>query len=236
MAYVFRPGDLPKLDLQVDRGTDFKTWQLQWDAYVSLSGLDKQSQAKQVQALTLCFSRETVTIVNNLGLTDTQKGNAKDIVTAIQQYVEGQLNEPVERRNFRRRVQQPGETVDDFLVSLWELAKTCNFCSDECLQKNIRDQIVEGLLDGDTVEVLLQAKDLTLETAVAKCRAQEAAKRQRAQLHLSHNPSIQTLRRTRPHPTPTTPMQVFSGCGGRFHQGGRKQCPAYHLVVNGSVT
>ena len=100
MAYVFLPGDLPKIDLEVDSGTDFKVWQSQWDAYVSLSGLDKQSQAKQVQALTLCFSRETVTIVNNLGLTDAQKGNAKYIATAIQQYVKGQLNESVERRNF----------------------------------------------------------------------------------------------------------------------------------------
>ena len=68
MAYVFRQGDLPKLDLQVNRGTDFKAWRSQWDAYLSLSGLESQDQAKQVQALTLCFSRETVTIVDNLGL------------------------------------------------------------------------------------------------------------------------------------------------------------------------
>lgn len=118
-----------------------------------------------------------MTIVNNLGLTDKQKGNAKHIVTAIQRYVEGQINESVERRNFHRCVQQPGETFDDFLVSLRELAKTCNFCSNQCTQKNIRDQIIEGLLDGDTIEDLLKEKDLTLDTTVTKCRAQEAAKR-----------------------------------------------------------
>lgn len=56
MAYVFRQGDLPKLDLQVDRGSDFKAWKTQWKAYLSLSGLAEQDQAKQVQALTLCFS------------------------------------------------------------------------------------------------------------------------------------------------------------------------------------
>ena len=83
MTYVFRQGDLPKLDLQVDRGTDFKSWKTQWEAYLNLSGLDKQPQAKQVQALTLCLSRETLTIVENLGLTDTQRGNAKEIVKAI---------------------------------------------------------------------------------------------------------------------------------------------------------
>lgn len=79
---MFRHGDLPKLDLQVDRGTDFKAWRSQWDAYLSLSGLDKQPQSK---ALTLCFSRETVTVVDNLGLSDAQRGNASETVEAIQQ-------------------------------------------------------------------------------------------------------------------------------------------------------
>ena len=47
MAYTFRPGDLPKLDLQVDRGTDFSAWKAQWEAYMSLSGLDKEPETKQ---------------------------------------------------------------------------------------------------------------------------------------------------------------------------------------------
>ena len=169
MSYVFRQGDLPKLDLQVDRGTDFTAWKSQWEAYFSLSGLDRQPDAKQVQAFTLCLSRETVTIVDNLGLTAAQRGKVKDIITAIESYVQGQINETVERRNFRRRVQQDGETFDDFLVSLRELAKTCNFCSDTCIQKSIRDQIIEGLFDGEIVEDLLRERDLTLQPTISKC-------------------------------------------------------------------
>jgi hypothetical protein len=85
MSYAFRQGDLPKLDLQVDKGSDFKAWRSQWDAYFSLSGLDKEAAAKQVQALTLCFARETVTTVDNLGLTRRQRGSVSEIITAIQQ-------------------------------------------------------------------------------------------------------------------------------------------------------
>ena len=59
-----------------------------------------------------------MTIVENLGLSDDQRGNVAEIVAAIQRYVEGHINESVERRTFRRRVQQPGETFDNFLVSL----------------------------------------------------------------------------------------------------------------------
>ena len=100
---------------------------------------------KQVQALTLCFSRETVTVVENLGLTPAQLQDVKFIVDAIQRHVEGNVNKSVKRHTFRHRVQQAGECFDDILVSLRKLAKTCNFCSQECTNKNMRNQIIKGL-------------------------------------------------------------------------------------------
>ena len=48
--------------------------------------------------------------------------------------------------------------------------------------KSIRDQITEGLHDGDIVEDLLQESDLTLVTTVAKCRSKEAAKKNWSQM------------------------------------------------------
>ena len=48
--------------------------------------------------------------------------------------------------------------------------------------KNIRDQLIDELLDGDTIESLLQEKELILDKAINKFQAQEAAKKQRANL------------------------------------------------------
>ena len=119
MPFVFRLGDLPKLDLQVDRGTDFAAWKTQWTSYSSLSGLSEEAAEKQVKALTLCFSRETFTIIENLGLTTTnERKDVMVIIAAIKRYIDGSVNKSVERRNFCRHVQQPGETFDDFLVAL----------------------------------------------------------------------------------------------------------------------
>jgi len=151
MPYVFRQSDLPKLDIQVDRGGDFEAWRAQWTSYCTLSGLTGESDATKVQVLTLCLSRDTLTIVNNLGLSEEQRNNPTAIIQAITQHKDGQINESVERCNLRSRSQQPGESFDDYLVALRELTKTCNFCSDRCTQKNIRDQIIEGLMDQDTV-------------------------------------------------------------------------------------
>ena len=171
---------------------------------------------KQVQALTLCFSWETLTIVDNLGLTDEQRKSVKEIVTAIDTYVK----ESMERHAFRSRVQQEGETFDDFLLSLRELAKTCNFCDDACTQKNIRDHIIAGLTDGEAVEDLLKEKNLTLDTVITKCRAHEAAKCQRAELAKAPpETSIHAVRRQQQEASSTQGGQRCPGCGSGFHPG-----------------
>ncbi|XP_065908983.1 uncharacterized protein [Dysidea avara] len=142
-------------------------------------------------------------------------------------YVDGHINETVERRNFRRRIQQPGETFDDFLISLRELAKTCKFCSDTCKEKRIHDQIIEGSKDGDTIEDLLQENDLTLSKAVTiLCRSREATKKHRQQIHTSSVADIVAMHR--PKQQQYSPASACPGCGYPAHQGGRRQWPAYN--------
>jgi len=228
MPDIFRLSDLPKLDLQVDRGTNFEAWKAQWTSYSTLSGLSGESDATQVQALTLCFLRETLTVVNNLGLSEEDRNSATAIIAAIKRHVDGHINESMERRWLQRRVQQPGESFDDYLVSLWELAKTCNFCSAVCSQKSIRDQIIEGLVDGDTIEELLKQRDLTLDATITTCRAQEAAKKQ-CQDITDH--SVLAIRQPDKQQVSPRTSQIgpkpCPGCGLQAHQGGRTQCPAF---------
>ena len=219
MPYAFHQSDLPKLDLQVDCGIDLVAWKTQWDAYISLSGLDDEDQQKQVQALMLCFSRETLSIVQNLGLSETDSNRVNLIIHAIKRYVDGHVNEKVESRIFCKRMQQLGESFNDFLVLLREIVTTRNFCSNDCTNKSIRDHIIEGLLDADTTEGLLKETDLTLDSVITKCQAQEAAKKQRAHLYDQTTESIAAFhkpqdRKIRP------PTSICQGCGAPIHPAG----------------
>jgi len=54
-SYVFRTSNLPKLDLNINRGTDFQAWHQQWLAYRSLSGVSAELAAKRQ----LCIQRDT---------------------------------------------------------------------------------------------------------------------------------------------------------------------------------
>ena len=86
-----------------------------------------------------------------------------------------------------------------------------------------RDQIIEGIADGDTVEDLLKEKDLSLDTAISKCRAQEAAKKQRAEI---------TRQRPADRSTSGSHQRTCAGCGSAPHLGGRQNCPVFALVCH----
>ena len=250
MPYTFRQGDLPKLDLEVDKGSDFKAWNAQWRAYKTLSGLSGEDATKQADVLRLCLSRDTLTTVDNLGLTKEQEDDPDAIVEALRRHVEGQINVTVERRNFRKRKQQLGETFDDFLCSLRELAKTCQFCNDACTQHNIRDQIIEGLTDSETVQELIKVQRLTLPDTVTTCRGMEAAKKEVTNIkgtsvqkinHRRNGARNGTARKQKqPSPTKENTTQNSSpqsqskckGCGRDSHEGGRRNCPAKDLVCH----
>ena len=192
---------------------------------MSLSGLARESNEKKVQALTLCFSRETLSIVQNLRLSSDEMKDVTTIIAAIKKYIDGHVNESVECRNFRRRTQQLGECFDNFLLALRDLVKTCNFCSNECMRKNIRDQVIEGILDGDTVENLLQVKDLSLDKTIQICQAQKAAKKQRANTSSVHQELVAAVRTPQTHhrksPFHTTPNYppICQGWVAKYTQG-----------------
>ena len=111
--------------------------------------------------------------------------------------------------------------------------KTCNFCSDACTQKSLCDQIIEGLLDGDIVEHLLQEKDLSLDKVICMCQAQEAAKKQRATIQQSptHHDSVAALK-AHPQKKSIMPKSLCPGCGVQQHLGGCMQCPVYHVLCH----
>ena len=102
MPFTFRLSNLPKLDLQVDKGMDFEAWKTQRTSYLSLSGLAGESAGTKVQALTLCFSRETLTIVDNLSPTPEQKHDVDAIITAIKRHIDGLVNESMEHKKLPR--------------------------------------------------------------------------------------------------------------------------------------
>ena len=219
MPFTFRRSDIPRLDVDVDRGSSFKAWLEEWSAYHAVSGLSEESDDIQYHVLRLAFSRETATVIDNLGLPEEDRRKVNKIIDALKSHMKGAINETVERRNFQKRQQFARESFDDFLVALRDLVTTCNYCTDACTDNALRDQIIEGLLDGDTVEELLRQKDLTLSKTIQVCRAHEAAKQQRLEI-TGNSPEIGVTsaykaKRQQRQPPKQNPLQrnTLRNCG-----------------------
>ena len=56
MLFTSRRSDIPRLDVDVDRGSSFKGWLEEWSAYHAVSGLSEESDDTHNHALRLAFS------------------------------------------------------------------------------------------------------------------------------------------------------------------------------------
>ena len=93
--------------------------------------------------------------------------------------------------------------------------------------------IVEGLIEGETVEDLHKVQNLTLEGTISKCQALEAARQQHEEL--THTPLGNILVHTVRRPAPQRPSNTATacpGCGSGPHHGGHENCPAYHVICH----
>ena len=77
-----------------------------------------------------------------------------------------------ERARFNRRCQLSGETANQFIASLYNLAKNCNY--DNLKDEMIEDRLVVGIQDTVLSEKLQMDVDLTLEKAKTAIRQREA--------------------------------------------------------------
>ena len=129
----------PKLDLSVDRYNAFKCWHERWKDYAVVSKLAEESEEYKCSVLRYTFSEDTRRIYESLQLSDDDKKNSATIITKLEVFAKGTVNETMERHTFNSRVQQDGEMFDDFLTEIKLLSKDCNFC-DTC--HGVRDNSV----------------------------------------------------------------------------------------------
>ena len=169
----------PPLKLKDNKSEEWKLFRQLWDNYVVITELQKKDKKYQRAVFLNVIGPEGLRLFNTLKFSTLEDGTKEDeyditlIVHKMDTIIVGEVNETYERYVFNRREQGPQETIDEYVTTLRDLARTCNFC--ECLQDSlIRDRLVLGIKDPPTRKTLLQKKNLTLETAIGICRSAEA--------------------------------------------------------------
>ena len=163
------------LEVDGDRADNWKIWKQRWDNYCIITGLLDQPEDYKCAMLLHSIGIEAMRIFNGLKFGDGEDRNKMaDIIKKFDQHFLGQTQEFFERFQFNRRNQESGESIDEYMSVLRNMAKTCGFC--DCMRELlIMDRLLLGILDDKTREELLSTHDLTLMKAIEICRAREAA-------------------------------------------------------------
>lgn len=137
----------------------------------------------------------------------------------------------VERYKFNSRVQQPTESISDYVVTLKHMASTCNFGA--FLKDALRDRLVSGIRD-DVIRQRLLTDELNFEDSLRKALTLEEAIRQKATFGPSQATQVtdsvnrvraQSSKQTPHKPKDNRPSQVTAATGSAHaSSNGKKPC------------
>ena len=131
-----------------------------WDNYSLATELNKKAETIQVATLLTVIGEEARKVFATFTWTTADdRGKIAPVLQKFEEYCQPCKNVPFERYCFNRRVQEPGETYDQYRTALLllKLAAGCEFdkiTADEIL----RDRLVFGIKDNRVREATQEGK------------------------------------------------------------------------------
>ena len=108
--------------------------------------LNKKPEAVQVAILlTVTEAREVFSTFMDWA-TDGNDAKIEPVLAKFAQYCQPRMNIPFERYHFNLRVQEPGETYDQYRTTLRKLAEGCDFQT-ITPEEIFQDRLVFGIKD-----------------------------------------------------------------------------------------
>ena len=217
----------------------WKEWRQRWDCYASATELTKKPSEVQVAILLTVIGAEAHKVYNTFELTDEEKKSLKAVLDAFGNYCQPFVNTAFERYRFNLRGQRSGESFEQYVTALRQLALRCDF-ENITPDQILRDRIMFGITDNKVRDRLLREKNLTLERTLDLCRANEVSTAQQKEVDKINDSGVHAVGRGRRPGGYTKEKKKPSGnqngwitdcrfCG-RNHKKSKEACAAYGKV------
>ena len=116
-----------------------------FELYLTATGMSDKPEQRKVALFLTMAGPEALEVYNTFTFTEDERNKLQPILDKFEAHCSPPTNETYERYLFRCRMQQEGETIEQFITDLKTKAQLCNF---KDLQDSlIRDQIVMGVRD-----------------------------------------------------------------------------------------
>lgn len=150
---------------------NWKRFSQAFDFYLCASEKDKKDGKVKCALLLNCAGEHALEVYNSFTFTAEEKDKYEVLKKKFSDHMTGKKDLSFERQKFWSRTQKEGEQFINYLSELRKQAKNCEF--GDLTEGLIRDRIVRGVRNHKTTEKLMSTSDLTYETAVKICKADE---------------------------------------------------------------
>ena len=211
-----------------------------WENYALATELGDNPQSVQVATLLTVIGEDGREVYSTLR-DWAQDGDDRRIVPVLRkfaEYCQPRKNVPFERYKFNKRMQESGESYEQYKTTLRKLSEACEF---DTITPNeiLRNRLIFGIHDTKVREKLLRETNLTLIKTDEICRAAESMTEQMRIVGQSNNAttSVHAVRqvsgqkkRTSNEASRTNKSETTKECWNCGRQHGRQPkelCPAF---------
>ena len=228
MAATYSLPPPPALEIHDPQAAEkWKKFKLAWVNYALATELNTKSEPVQVATLLTVIGEEAREVFSTfVWTTDGDSAKITPVLDKFATYCQPCKNIPFERYRFNRRMQEPGESYDQYSTALRKLAEGCDFAhitSEEIL----RDRLVFGISDNKVRERLLRESMLTLAKTNEICHAAESMSVQMKMVEEGTESKVSAVSQDRFKKTMTEKSKECWNCGRRHEHYQKELCPAY---------
>ncbi|XP_049275480.1 uncharacterized protein K02A2.6-like [Rhipicephalus sanguineus] len=176
-SFVIQPPDA----FNFSSPNEWPKWKQRFERFRTSSGLSVKPEQHQVDALLYIMGEQAEEIYATFALSEENSKKFDAVVEQFDKYFIPRRNVIFERARFNTRLQQDGESAEDFVTALHTLSKDCEFGA--LREEFVRDRLVVGIKDKQLSARLQLDAELTLQKALDSVRQIESVRQQQAERH-----------------------------------------------------
>ncbi|KAL5479382.1 hypothetical protein EMCRGX_G022901 [Ephydatia muelleri] len=213
-------------------------WKRRFEQFIIASGVSEESELRKVSTLLYCLGPDAEDVLVSTNINSEERKKYCDVVKKLDDFFKcSPIHPSCEYLGSRPQACPPllnpasaaGETVDQYIAVLHNLAENCDYGM--LKSELIRDRIVVGIRDSALSQRLQLDPDLTLEKAMRVARQREAVQEQQEILREaadSKELDSTVIKHKQQLQTGQSHLSRCLCCGRDHHQNGR--CPAKAAV------
>ena len=143
-------------------------WKRRFEQFIIASGVSVESELRKISTLLYCLGPDAEDVLVSTNINSEERKKYCDVVKKLDDFFKVRRNVIFERARFNQHSQLDGETIDQYIAVLHNLAENCDYGM--LKSELIRDRIVVGIRDSALSQRLQLDPDLTLEKAMRVAR------------------------------------------------------------------